>query len=309
VISYAQNAEDVVLARVFAGQASGRYVDLGAGDPVLASVTKHFYDLGWRGINVEPIPAKARELRVARPDDLTLQVAVGAAPGSAKLHVVEDEWGWSTLDDDLAVHYRDERRWEVGTVEVELTTLAALLDAHPGPVDFLKIDVEGAESAVIEGADWTRHRPRVLVVEATEPGSPKPTHEEWEPMLLDSGYRCALFDGLNRFYGQADDTDVLTALATPANVFDDFEPYAHAKLREEFTAAQAGRPAEVGYIRRLEEAVAEAQQARADLGEQLEETRRELALARRAAEENRRRAAALEHRVTELEDQLGLRRR
>lgn len=305
MISYAQNAEDVVLARVFAGQASGRYVDLGAGDPVLASVTKHFYDLGWRGLNVEPIPAKARELRAARPEDRTLQVAVGAAPGTAKLHVVEDEWGWSTLDDDLAVHYRDERRWEVGTVEVELTTLAALLDAFPGPVDFLKIDVEGAERAVIEGADWTRHRPRVLVVEATEPGSPKPTHEEWEPMLLDAGYTCALFDGLNRFYAQTGDSDALAALAAPANVFDEFEPYAHAKLREEFAAVQAARPAEVGYIRRLEETIAEAQKARTDLGAQLDEARRELARARRAAEEHRRRAAALEHRAAELEDRLG----
>jgi len=307
VISYAQNAEDVVLARVFAGQAAGRYLDLGAGDPVVASVTKHFYDLGWRGINVEPIPAKARELRSARPDDVTLQVAVGAAPGTAKLHVVEDEWGWSTLDDDLAGHYRDDRRWQVGVVEVELTTLAALLDAHPGPVDFLKIDVEGAERAVIEGADWTRHRPRVLVVEATEPGSPKPTHEQWEPMLLDAGYRCALFDGLNRFYGQSDDADVLAALAAPANVFDDYEPYEHVRVREEFAAAQAGRPAEVGYIRRLEETVAEAQRARTDLGLELAEARRELALAGRAVEESRRRAAALEHRVAELEAQLGLR--
>jgi len=192
-------------------------------------------------------------------------------------------------------------------VEVELTTLAALLDAHPGPVDFLKIDVEGAERAVIEGADWTRHRPRVLVVEATEPGSPKPTHEQWEPMLLDAGYRCALFDGLNRFYGQSDDADVLAALAAPANVFDDYEPYEHVRVREEFAAAQAGRPAEVGYIRRLEETVAEAQRARTDLGLELAEARRELALAGRAVEESRRRAAALEHRVAELEAQLGLR--
>lgn len=303
MISYAQNAEDVVLARVFAGQETGRYVDLGAGDPVVASVTKHFYDRGWRGINVEPIPDKARELREARPGDRTLQVAVGATPGTAKLHVVEEEWGWSTLDDDLAVRYRDDRDWQVRTVEVEVTTLAALFDAHPGEIDFLKIDVEGAERAVIEGADWRRHRPRVLVVEATAPGSPTPTHGEWEPMLLDAGYRCALFDGLNRFYGQADDADCLKLLSAPANVFDDFEPYAVARLRAQFAASEAARPGEVGYIRRLEETVTRVQRSHAELGEQLDEARCELERARRTAEETRRRAAALEHRVAELEDQ------
>ena len=55
MISYAQNAEDVVLARVFAGRNTGRYVDVGACDPVRDSVTKHFYDHRWRGINVESL--------------------------------------------------------------------------------------------------------------------------------------------------------------------------------------------------------------------------------------------------------------
>lgn len=53
VISYAQNGEDVVLARLFQDQLFGRYVDVGAAHPVRDSVRKHFYDLGWRGANVE----------------------------------------------------------------------------------------------------------------------------------------------------------------------------------------------------------------------------------------------------------------
>ena len=39
----------------FGGKRSGFYVDVGAGHPTEDSVTRHFYDLGWRGINVEPI--------------------------------------------------------------------------------------------------------------------------------------------------------------------------------------------------------------------------------------------------------------
>jgi FkbM family methyltransferase len=306
VISYAQNAEDVVLARVFAGQATGRYVDLGAGYPTRDSVTKHFYDLGWRGINVEPEPALADELDQERPEDVNLRVAVGAEPGTTVLHVVDGQWGRATVDDSLAAQYRED--WRLRDVEVQVVTLAQLLDDHPGDVDFLKVDVEGAERAVIEGADWSRHRPRVLVVEATEPGSPKPAHDEWEPMLLEAGYRCGLFDGLNRFYAQATDTDALAALAAPANVFDDFERYAAAEVREERDQLRQARPSEVAYIRRLEETVEAAQQARGELGAQLDAARHELAQARRTAEEHRRRAAALEHRVAELEAQPGVRR-
>ncbi|MFJ1762745.1 FkbM family methyltransferase [Amycolatopsis sp. NPDC088138] len=301
MISYAQQAEDVVLARVFAGQADGRYVDIGAGDPLVASVTKHFYDLGWRGINIEPIPAKARELRTARPGDLTLDVAVGARPGTAKLHVVENEWGWSTLDDELAVRYRDDNGWRVSTVEVELSTLAAVLDEHPGAVDFLKIDVEGAERAVIEGADWTRHRPRVLVVEATEPGAQTQTHQEWEPMLLDAGYQCGLFDGLNRFYARSDDAEALSRLSAPANVFDEFERYDVLQQAKALEELRAGRAAEIGYARRIEGELRELQETHrraADYLEQLEQTRAEQ---ERQRTRGARYTAGLEARVAELE--------
>jgi hypothetical protein len=43
MISYAQNHEDVLLERCFGTQQSGFYVDVGAWEPVLHSVTQHFY--------------------------------------------------------------------------------------------------------------------------------------------------------------------------------------------------------------------------------------------------------------------------
>lgn len=294
MISYAQNAEDVVLARLFDGVDAGRYVDVGASDPVDSSVTKHFYDLGWRGINVEPVPAVAEKLAGARPEDVTLQVALGSKPGKVVLHVVQNESGWSTLNDDLARGYQREQHWEVRDVEVEMTTLAQVLDEHPGPVDFLKIDVEGAERAVLEGADFARHRPRVIVVEATRPGSPTPAHQEWEPILLEAGYRCALFDGLNRFYAVADDEPALIALAAPANVLDHYEHYTR-RLESDSRAAVAS------YSRRLEDTLREAQAARAHDAEYLKKLEETIDSARLGSAEAQRYVAALETRVAELE--------
>jgi hypothetical protein len=46
--TYAQNFEDVMLNRLFHEQASGFYIDVGAWDPNMHSVTKHFYKGGWR---------------------------------------------------------------------------------------------------------------------------------------------------------------------------------------------------------------------------------------------------------------------
>ena len=52
--SYAQNYEDVMLRRAFADTREGFYVDVGATDPQRDSATRYFYELGWRGINIEP---------------------------------------------------------------------------------------------------------------------------------------------------------------------------------------------------------------------------------------------------------------
>ena len=56
MVSYAQDAEDVMLQRVFPRDYRGFYVDVGASEPVRFSVTKHFYDQGWRGSTSSPCP-------------------------------------------------------------------------------------------------------------------------------------------------------------------------------------------------------------------------------------------------------------
>jgi Methyltransferase FkbM domain len=87
------------------------------------------------------------------------------------------------------------------TVRKPVRTLAALCaEAGLTRIDFLKIDVEGAEPEVIAGMDFRRWRPRVVLVEAIAPGSMAEAWESWEPALLAAGYTFAFFDRLNRFY-------------------------------------------------------------------------------------------------------------
>ena len=81
MISYAQNFEDVVLRRVFHARERGRYIDVGAHDPVIDSVTKHFYDQGWSGVNVEPVERFHLKFVADRPRDINLNVACGATEG------------------------------------------------------------------------------------------------------------------------------------------------------------------------------------------------------------------------------------
>ena len=173
-VSYAQNGEDVVLARVFApDDQPGFWVDVGAGDPVADSVTHAFSLRGWTGINIEPSTDEYELLVEQRPRDIQLRCAVGRRAGFAKLYPgPAGHSGLSTLVPAIAErHYL--RELDVPEpVEVEVRTLAEIVDQYaPAVVDFLKVDVEGFEHEVLAGANWECFRPRVVVVEATEPNT------------------------------------------------------------------------------------------------------------------------------------------
>jgi FkbM family methyltransferase len=224
IISYAQNFEDVMLARVFADIERGFYVDVGAQDPVVDSVTKLFYDRGWCGINIEPVPHWFERLQQARPRDINLRCAVGERDGTLVLHEFEDS-GLSTSSESFAQDHVAAGRSMVDRV-VPVTRLDSILADHaPADVHFLKIDVEGMEKEVLAGLSLRRWRPWVLVIEATQPNRPVDSSDAWEPIVLAAGYRLAYRDGLNRFYIADEQRARTSAFDVPPNVFDDFIQY------------------------------------------------------------------------------------
>lgn len=229
MISYAQNGEDVLLDRLFPRDVKGFYVDVGANDPVRDSITKHFYDLGWRGINVEPAQQPFQRLVELRPRDINLNIGVSDEPGTLTLYETPPGTGASTFSSHLAARLSEEGI-PASERPVPVLTLAQVFEERvEGDIDFLSVDVEGFEAQVLVGGDWKRWRPRVVVVEATEPRTTVPSYERWESTLLDADYLYAAFDGLNRYYVRAEDSELATWLQAPVNVFDEFEPYRYAK--------------------------------------------------------------------------------
>ena len=85
-ISFAQNLEDVVLHRALRDVVQGFYVDVGANSPDEQSVTRAFYERGWRGINIEPALGFYDQLAAARPHDINLAVAAGDSIGTVTFY-------------------------------------------------------------------------------------------------------------------------------------------------------------------------------------------------------------------------------
>jgi FkbM family methyltransferase len=228
MLSYAQNGEDVVLRRAFLGQTSGFWVDVGACDPELDSVTLHFSNAGWIGVNVEPDKALHARFEAARPQDINVRAAV-AGDARGRQFFPTGTRGHGTLVEDIAKERAPEDSYNVASLP-----LAALMDAYAknGTVDFLKVDVEGFEAEVISSGDWKRHRPRIVLVEAVD-AQGAPTHAEWEGTLLSNNYVLTLFDGLNRWYCRGEEPELAEKIKAPANVLDNWTLAGHYALLAE----------------------------------------------------------------------------
>lgn len=223
-VSYAQNFEDVILYRALKGVEKGFYIDVGANDPVVDSVTKAFYERGWKGVNIDPSPISYAKLIAARPRDVNLNIAVGGQKGSLTFYDVAVS-GWSTLDRTVAMSHKANGT-EVHEREVDVRTLIDICETYAhGEIHFLKIDVEGAEDLVFDGMRFEKFRPWIVVVEATLPNSAQLSECLWEAQLLDSGYTFVYFDGLNRFYVSNEHARLAECFVLPPNVFDDFVLY------------------------------------------------------------------------------------
>jgi FkbM family methyltransferase len=230
-ISYAQNREDVILWRALSSVADGRYVEVGANDPVDDSITRAFYDRGWSGLEVEPEPDFARRYREARPRDVVVEAAVTPHGDSVVLHRVAGT-GLSTT-----VGRVGSRHEASGLATEDLTVRGVRLDAllaehgfDRGDVHFCVIDVEGAEADVLSTVDLRTWRPWVLVIEATEPNSTRSTREQWEAGVLAAGYQFCLFDGVSCFYVADEHAATLAArLSYAAAVTDHYEEARHQR--------------------------------------------------------------------------------
>jgi FkbM family methyltransferase len=249
VTSYAQNFEDVMLARAFPG-ARGFYVDVGANDPDIDNVTRIFYERGWSGINIEPLAANMETLRRKRTRDTNLEIAVGENDGSITFYEVAKWHGYSTTDAAIIEQHRKDGL-QITERKVPVRKLSDVLDEHAKDksIDFLKIDVEGTELSVLRGLDLRRHRPKIILLESKMPVTINMVDrvdevpdraEEYSSYLAPFGYHFAYHDGLNAFYVAEEHRVLEKAFGRPPGTFDKISHEASIRpYREELDQMRA----------------------------------------------------------------------
>ena len=221
IVSYAQNFEDVMLWRALKHVENGFYIDIGANEPTIDSVSKTFYEKGWRGVHVEPSPEFSEKLKIERPDETVEQVLISNQVGEIKFYQIEGT-GLSTADYEVAKKH-ETAGFAYKEITVPSISLDSLLQRYGDrEIHWLKIDVEGYEESVLDSWENSKIRPWILVIESTQPLSTIESHHDWERRVINKGYAFAYFDGLNRFYIHESKSKLISCFSTPPNVFDGF---------------------------------------------------------------------------------------
>ena len=191
-ITYSQLLEDLILFCIFYDIKNGFYIDIGANDPNSRSVTKAFYLRGWKGINIEPLPDKYQALLLNRRRDINLKICAGKDKSKGTLYL---QGGLSTM---IKKYIRKKKFINIKINSMKNICRKYILNNQE--IQFVKIDVEGAEREVLLGYDFENYRPKVFCIEATNPGTLVPSHHLWEFILLNNDYSFQYQYKVNRFY-------------------------------------------------------------------------------------------------------------
>lgn len=167
-ISHSQFGEDMLIRALLGDTRTGFYVDIGAHHPVYYSNTYHFYCKGWRGINIDATPSSMQAFRVLRPRDINLELCLSSIEDEEVEFYVFDQSAHNTFDKVSAAQKLSSGVTLRRKHKLQTTTIMQCLDKflpHNTQIDFMSIDVEGLDEAILMSNDWERYHPNVLVFE------------------------------------------------------------------------------------------------------------------------------------------------
>jgi len=164
---YSQDNQDNYLeTNIFKGYKNGFYVDVGSHDGITINNTLYFEkNHNWTGINFEPIKNVFDKLVINRPNNINLNCAVCNNDGETDflcntgytemISGIKDNF--DTRHFDRLARENREMGSTTEVIKVKTTKLETILDENNiKHINYLSIDVEGAEFEVIKSINFDK---------------------------------------------------------------------------------------------------------------------------------------------------------
>jgi len=172
-VSWSQGGEDLALLSLLTPLELGTYIDIGAHHPSRYSNTRHLYQRGWRGVNIDADAELMLQFFSARPEDVNICAAVGSE--TEYVLNVFDERLVSSVDSKKVDFEVSIGRRKVAERTINGMTLRNIVDTYfpEERVTVLLIDIEGSDFDALNTLDFDTLEPsrfpKYLVLETFPP--------------------------------------------------------------------------------------------------------------------------------------------
>lgn len=187
---YSSNGEDLLILGLFRILKIDKpgYMDVGAHDPYRISNTALFYKHGCRGVNIEVNPNLIQAFYRERPDDISLNVGVGAKNETRTFYMFAEKSSNNTFSPESVerVRARLPERGIQETREMAVVTLPWIVKEylHGEYPHFLNIDIEGLEYEVLASCDFEAGKNPLVICVETRSGN----MGKMSSLLFDKGF-------------------------------------------------------------------------------------------------------------------------
>jgi len=179
--SYSEMQQDLwIVLSAMPGKGDGYYVDVGSSDGVIASNTKLLDDRGWKGVCIDPFPTNM----TSRTCQVFSQPVYSVSRQKVSFRAAG---GMGGITDTLGVGAQTLKVSKAPVVEFETATLDEILEKAKAPrhIDFMSIDVEGAELEVLRGLSFDKYQVEAFTIEHN---FEQPKREAIRQLLESKGY-------------------------------------------------------------------------------------------------------------------------
>jgi hypothetical protein len=194
-LTFSHSGEDRFLSILFQNRTVGFYVDFGCFHPSIYSNTFLLHQRGWAGLNLDANPDAIKSMKLARPNDINIQMAVAEEAGTTQLAYFGEFASSNTTSAAFAKEISEKQNVSIQKfIDVECNTTKEILDKYipDGKViDYWNIDIEGFDVVALKTNDWKKYRPSVISVEDFSFILNHPDRSETHRLLTDLGYSPA----------------------------------------------------------------------------------------------------------------------
>ncbi len=198
--NFSQNSEQDIILKYFEGQKLGTYLDIGAYDPEVFSNTRALYELGWRGVLVEPAEMNYNVLKNYFKEDKATQI-IQTCVGQYDGEVDFLDSGGDAIGTIVPSHAE---KWAKGygtnytKVKSRIVTVETLLkETLYKKFDFVNIDVEDHDFQVLSQFNLNEIGCKLVCVEFN--GKEK---EKYHGYFHRQQFRHIFSNGENLIYGK-----------------------------------------------------------------------------------------------------------